>query len=77
MTVHKGKFGTDFVENKKILDQVSIVRSKGLKNEIAGYITSYLRREQEEQEEKESERSAASQTESVDKTEEIEEQILN
>lgn len=73
METHKGKFGTDFAENKKIIDQVSIVRSKGLKNEIAGYITSYLRREQEEQQEKES----SSSTKSINETEEIEEQILN
>ncbi len=43
---HKDKFGIDFRENKKILDEISIVRSKGLKNEIAGYITKFIKREQ-------------------------------
>jgi len=49
---HKDKFGIDFRENKKILDQISIVRSKGLKNEIAGYITKLIKREQRDLEEK-------------------------
>ncbi len=75
MTAYKGKFDTDFTHNKKVLNEIAIVRSKGLKNEIAGYISSYLRRELEEQEEKESE--VVAQNESVDETEEIEEQILN
>ena len=74
MTTYKGKFDTDFAHNKQVLNEVAIVRSKGLKNEIAGYISSYLRRELEEQEEKES---VSAQSESVDETEEIEEQILN
>ena len=42
---HKDDFGVDFVENKKTLEQLSIVRSKGLKNEIAGYITKFLKHE--------------------------------
>lgn len=74
MTAYKGKFDTDFAHNKQVLNEIAIVRSKGLKNEIAGYISSYLRRELEEQEEKES---VSAQSESVDETEEIEEQILN
>ncbi len=74
MTTYKGKFDTDFAHNKQVLNEVAIVRSKGLKNEIAGYISSYLRRELEEQEEKES---VSAQNEAVDETEEIEEQILN
>lgn len=39
------KFTADFGENKKVLDQVSVIRSKGLKNEIAGYITKYVKHE--------------------------------
>jgi len=74
MTTYKGKFDTDFAHNKQVLNEIAVVRSKGLKNEIAGYISSYLRRELEEQEEKES---VSPQSESVDETEEIEEQILN
>ena len=38
---HKTKFGEDFTENKKALNQVSIIRSKGLKNKVAGYITRF------------------------------------
>ena len=43
---HKDKFGTDFSTNKQFLNEVSIIRSKGLKNEIAGYITKILKRQQ-------------------------------
>jgi small subunit ribosomal protein S17e len=44
---HKDKFTVDFADNKKILDQLAVVRSKGLKNEMAGYITKLLKREKE------------------------------
>ncbi|MBI3254010.1 MAG: hypothetical protein HYZ56_04860, partial [Nitrosopumilales archaeon] len=40
--------GTDFAENKKALEQVSIIRSKGLKNELAGYLTKCIKRELED-----------------------------
>ena len=43
---YKDKFGTDFSTNKQFLNEVSIIRSKGLKNEIAGYITKILKRQQ-------------------------------
>jgi small subunit ribosomal protein S17e len=75
LTVYKEKFGTDFKENKNALDEIAIVRSKGLKNEIAGFITAYLRRELEEQKEKESQ--AVSLTQPVDRSAEMEEQILS
>ncbi|MEK6831804.1 MAG: hypothetical protein AABY17_03450, partial [Thermoproteota archaeon] len=42
---HKPKFGEDFADNKKALDQIAIIRSKGLKNEIAGYITKFIKKE--------------------------------
>jgi len=42
---HKSKFGEDFVENKKALNQVAIVRSKGLKNKVAGYITRFNKKQ--------------------------------
>lgn len=45
LELHKDKFTTGFAENKKILGELAIVRSKGLKNEVAGYITKYLKRE--------------------------------
>ena len=53
---YKDQFGTDFKDNKKNLDQFSIIRSKGLKNEIAGYITKFLKHEmldKQKQEERE------------------------
>ncbi len=74
MTTYKGKFGVDFKQNKKLLDEVAIVRSKGLKNEIAGYITAHLRRELEEQKEKES---MAAEKEPITKTEAMEEQLVS
>jgi small subunit ribosomal protein S17e len=42
---HKSKFGEDFVDNKKALNQISIIRSKSLKNKIAGYITKFIKKE--------------------------------
>ena len=49
---NKEKFGTDFIENKKILEDISIVRSKELKNELAGFITKFIKREIRDNEEK-------------------------
>lgn len=46
LTDHRESFGVDFSENKKMLNQITIVRSKSLKNKIAGYITKILLREQ-------------------------------
>ena len=42
---HRSEFGEDFADNKKALDCISVVRSKGLKNEIAGYITKTIKNE--------------------------------
>jgi small subunit ribosomal protein S17e len=75
MTTYKGKFDNDFAHNKQVLNEVAIVRSKGLKNEIAGYISTYIKRELEEKQEKEAD--TVAHNEHVDETEEIEEQILN
>lgn len=52
LDLYKSKFTEDFADNKKMLDQVSIVRSKGLKNEIAGYITKFIKKEVREEKEK-------------------------
>ena len=46
LSEYKDTFGTDFTENKKLLNEITIVRSKSLKNKIAGYITKILLREQ-------------------------------
>jgi small subunit ribosomal protein S17e len=42
---NNSKFGEDFVENKKALNQITIIRSKGLKNKVAGYITRYNKKQ--------------------------------
>lgn len=47
---HKSKFGENFTDNKKLLDELTIIRSKGLKNEIAGYITKFIKSENRDQE---------------------------
>ena len=75
---HKSKFGEDFADNKKILDEVSIVRSKGLKNKVAGYITKFIKKEIREEKSKQ-ERIASSKSEEIVETEvqaEIPEQTI-
>ena len=42
---HKSKFGEDFASNKQTLNEIYTIRSKGLKNEIAGYITKFIKKE--------------------------------
>jgi small subunit ribosomal protein S17e len=39
------KFGLDFNANKNVVSEVAIVRSKVLRNELAGYITAHLRKQ--------------------------------
>jgi small subunit ribosomal protein S17e len=41
---HPNKFGMGFDANKKALNEVAIVKSKVLRNELAGYMTSHLRK---------------------------------
>ncbi|MGI0088135.1 MAG: hypothetical protein ACREBI_09300 [Nitrosotalea sp.] len=74
MATYKGEFGTDFKQNKKLLNEVAIVRSKGLKNEIAGYITTHLKRELEEQKEKDS---LADKPETIGQAGAMEEQLIS
>lgn len=74
MSTYKGKFGTDFKQNKKMLDEVAVIRAKGLKNEIAGYITSHLKRELEEQKEA---RSQVTEEKPSDEKQKMEEQLIN
>jgi small subunit ribosomal protein S17e len=42
---HPDRFGLEFDANKKALNDLAIVRSKVLRNELAGYITSHLRKQ--------------------------------
>jgi small subunit ribosomal protein S17e len=62
---HKSKFGVDFADNKKALNQISIVRSKSLKNKIAGYITKFIKKEIREEKAKQS-RIESSRSEQVE-----------
>jgi small subunit ribosomal protein S17e len=39
------KFGLDFNANKNVMSEVAIIRSKVLRNELAGYITAHLRKQ--------------------------------
>ena len=78
LEVDREKFGTDFRENKKILDTISIIRSKGLKNELAGYITKFIKREIREKEEQlEKEKQMEHETSQVERPSNISEEILN
>jgi len=65
LETNREKFGTDFSENKKILDDISIVRSKGLKNELAGFITKFIKREIRDKEEKLAKEAQADKEEST------------
>ena len=42
---NKDMFGVNFDENKEVLNSISIIRSKILKNELAGYITKLIKNE--------------------------------
>lgn len=39
------RFGSDFEKNKQALQEIAITKSKILRNRVAGYITSYLRKQ--------------------------------
>jgi small subunit ribosomal protein S17e len=43
------RFGSDFEKNKKVLQEIAITKSKILRNRVAGYITSYLRKQKVEE----------------------------
>ena len=63
------RFSTDFDENKEAIKQIAVVRSKLLRNKIAGYITSYLHRQAVEKE-----MAVASQAEEITESEIVEEE---
>lgn len=71
---HKDKFTISFADNKKLLDQLAVVRSKGLKNEMAGYITKLIKRERDTIESKGSdvEEEEIEAVETVEETQEAE-----
>ena len=41
---YSNKFTDDFEKNKKILNEVIEIKSKKIKNQVAGYITTIMRR---------------------------------
>ena len=43
------KFGLDFDTNKNVISDVASIRSKVLRNELAGYITAHLRKQAAQQ----------------------------
>jgi small subunit ribosomal protein S17e len=49
---YRDKFNVDFQQNKKTIDGIATVRSKELRNQIAGYIASYINRQTKEQNKK-------------------------
>ena len=63
------RFSTDFDENKEAIKQIAVVRSKLLRNKIAGYITSYLHRQAAEKE-----MAVASEAEELTESEIVEEE---
>ena len=54
---YKDRFGDSFDDNKKILNDISTIRSKSLKNKIAGYITKLIKNEIRNNAEKENQQS--------------------
>jgi len=49
---HKDKFGVNFDANKEALNKISTITSKILKNELAGYITKFIKNELRNEKEK-------------------------
>lgn len=43
------RFGSDFEQNKKVIQEIATTKSKVLRNRVAGYITSYLRKQKVQQ----------------------------
>lgn len=52
---HQDLFNDDFEKNKEVLNKVAVIRSKRLKNKIAGYITVFMKGQMDGKEEKEGE----------------------
>ena len=69
---YKDQFGGSFDDNKKILNDIATIRSKSLKNKIAGYITKLIKNEIRNNAEKENQQSDQKTTVDTDKTESTE-----
>lgn len=48
---HPEAFSTDYEKNKKALEELALIPSKQLRNQIAGYITKALKQDSMEEEE--------------------------
>jgi small subunit ribosomal protein S17e len=48
---HPESFSTDYEKNKKALEELALIPSKQLRNQIAGYIAKSLKEDEEETEE--------------------------
>lgn len=48
---HPEAFSTDYEKNKKALEELALIPSKQLRNQIAGYITKALKQDSVEEEE--------------------------
>jgi len=64
---HKSMFGEDFADNKKVLDQIAIIRSKSLKNKISGYITRLIKKEIREEKVKQAQITSSQSEETIEK----------
>lgn len=73
LELHKSKCSESFSDNKKLLGEVAIVRSKSLRNKIAGYITRFIKKENREKEIKKSKTDSLNDEDTpIEKTLEIE-----
>ena len=50
LSKYPDKFYPDFERNKKAVNELAKIRSKVLRNTIAGYLTSYIRKNSNQQE---------------------------
>jgi small subunit ribosomal protein S17e len=50
LSKYPDKFYPDFERNKKTVNELAKIRSKVLRNTIAGYLTSYIRKNSKQQE---------------------------
>ncbi len=46
VSLYRKQLTTDFEENKKIIDEIAEIKSKKLRNRIAGYVTTLIAQEE-------------------------------
>jgi small subunit ribosomal protein S17e len=72
---YRDRFTTNYAENKKTLDQVAVIRSKALKNEMAGFITKFIKREQNSKPPTEANIEQVEDEQAIEKEQTIEESV--